>query len=495
MAISKDIGMVRRIWLLLFLLLSLFPIWVALSTPTLTLSDDSMITLTFAKNIAQGRGFVYNHPPAILGTTTPLFAMVLGAFGALSGWHDFPRMALLFSALCWGGLVWLFYVFRAQLLLKEWQAAVAALLVSCGGWVDFMGMEAYLFSFLLLLGVGLFLRQRYFWSGLCLGLLFLTRGEGILLFFLLAAIGAYQLFQAPGRGGGRPLMRLCCGFSLPFVGWAIYALLTFGNIFPNTLVAKIAQGESGIWKRFGERLLHEWIPGWGRRFGLTAHPVFGFLPLLVIAGVAAILQKMRTWLIFPAWITLYFLGYSYLGVAGYAWYSLPIRFVILLVATAGIVYWGERFIAHFSRSNLSKAVLAIVLLFIVWMWGAPMIQTVRNQAPDAKSLQYREIARWLSQNTKREDAVAYFEIGYLGYFSNNRIIDLAGLIDREIPRHVAGIDFQWGFWRAMPQYLIYSQHSLFQRKIIADARFPRLYHEIRRFSRESNTFILFQKQK
>ncbi len=39
------------------------------------LNDDSFITLTYAKNLAQGNGFVYNQPPATLGTTTPLFTI------------------------------------------------------------------------------------------------------------------------------------------------------------------------------------------------------------------------------------------------------------------------------------------------------------------------------------------------------------------------------------------------------------------------------------
>jgi len=493
-AIIKKIKLTSHTWFLFFLLLSLFPFWVALNTPALTLSDDSLITLTFAKNIALGRGFVYNHPPSVLGTTTPLFAVLLGVFGAVSGWHDFPRMAVLFSALCWAGLVWLFYIFRSQLSLEKWQAAVVALLISCAGWVDFMGMEAYLFSFLLLLSVGLFLKKRFVWSGFCIGLLFLTRGEGIILFFVLAAIGIWHSFRASDRRDWeRFLKQLCFGFSLPFLGWSIYAWHTFGNIFPNTLSAKIAQGESGIWKRFSERLVSEWIPEWNWRFGLTAHPVFSVFPIMIIAGFVAGFQKMRMWLIFPAWILFYALGYSFLGVAGYYWYSLPIRFVLVLLAALGIIYCGERFMGYFKRSNPSIAVFVLLLCFIVIVWGYPLIRTVLNHVPDAKSSQYHEIALWLSKNTKPEDSVAHFEIGYLGYFSSNRIIDLAGLIDKEIPQHIAGIDFQWGFWRAAPQYLVYYQYSLFQKKIIADPRFSQRYHEIKRFYWQDGAFILYKK--
>src|SRR5438477_8755369 len=41
------------------------------------LYDDGYITLRYAANIAEGRGFVYNVGEPVWGTTTPLLALVL----------------------------------------------------------------------------------------------------------------------------------------------------------------------------------------------------------------------------------------------------------------------------------------------------------------------------------------------------------------------------------------------------------------------------------
>ena len=43
--------------------------------------DDSYITFRYAANFAKGEGLVYNEGSEILGTTAPLYALVLGVLG------------------------------------------------------------------------------------------------------------------------------------------------------------------------------------------------------------------------------------------------------------------------------------------------------------------------------------------------------------------------------------------------------------------------------
>src|SRR5690348_1608071 len=45
--------------------------------------EDAYITLRYADNIAAGRGFVYNPGEQVLGTTTPLFTLILALAGRL----------------------------------------------------------------------------------------------------------------------------------------------------------------------------------------------------------------------------------------------------------------------------------------------------------------------------------------------------------------------------------------------------------------------------
>ncbi|MBL8130562.1 MAG: hypothetical protein JNL42_01785 [Anaerolineae bacterium] len=60
--------------------------------------DDAFITFRYARNIVEGQGFVYNPGVSTLGTTTPLFTLLLTAASALSGSRDFPQIAIVLSA-------------------------------------------------------------------------------------------------------------------------------------------------------------------------------------------------------------------------------------------------------------------------------------------------------------------------------------------------------------------------------------------------------------
>jgi len=51
------------------------------------IADDAFITFRYAENIANGIGFVYNEGERLLGTTTPLFTLIL-AFFSLSSCVD-----------------------------------------------------------------------------------------------------------------------------------------------------------------------------------------------------------------------------------------------------------------------------------------------------------------------------------------------------------------------------------------------------------------------
>ena len=63
--------------------------------------DDAFITFRYARNILAGQGFVYNPGEAVLGTTTPLYTLLMVGLGALTGGVEapFPLLALLVNAL------------------------------------------------------------------------------------------------------------------------------------------------------------------------------------------------------------------------------------------------------------------------------------------------------------------------------------------------------------------------------------------------------------
>ena len=46
-------------------------------------ADDAYITFRYSENIASGNGFTYNPPARVLGTTTPLFTVMMTAAATL----------------------------------------------------------------------------------------------------------------------------------------------------------------------------------------------------------------------------------------------------------------------------------------------------------------------------------------------------------------------------------------------------------------------------
>src|SRR2546427_11263191 len=61
--------------------------------------DDAYITFRYARNLAEGLGLVYNPGEWVLGTTAPLWAMLLGG-GYRLGLTALPWLATIVSARC-----------------------------------------------------------------------------------------------------------------------------------------------------------------------------------------------------------------------------------------------------------------------------------------------------------------------------------------------------------------------------------------------------------
>ncbi|HEY0605940.1 MAG TPA: hypothetical protein VGD58_23655 [Herpetosiphonaceae bacterium] len=439
-------------------LASLFPLYVA-AQHTLFLNDDSYITLTYAKNLVAGNGFVFNHPPHTLGTTSPLFTLAVAALGIVFSHQAISTIAVYLTALCWLGIVWVFFGYRSAWALSDWQAGLIGLVVIGSGWISFLGMEAYIFTFLLVLSISLFLHGDRLAAGFTLGLLFLTRGEGILVFCLILMLAAIQGWTANRESGLswiRPALVLGVGFAVPVMIWAVYAQNTFGSILPNTLAAKQAQGQNGMGHPFLARLVQEWLPTWGTRFRLPSLPLINAWWLLIVAGVISAGLRRRAWLIFLGWVLLYVLGYAILGVSAYWWYQLPILFVLNLFFALGVIACVELIVRLVRRPPLATALSALLVGAVLLNLGLPTVRNALTYEGDPRGKSYIELSQWIREHTARTDSVAFIEIGYLGYFTDNRIIDLAGLTLPNIVPHIAQGDFAWGFWHYAPDYYVHS---------------------------------------
>lgn len=466
----------RWLWVTLLVAASLIPLFAGWQIDARYPGDDPLITLTYAKNLAAGNGFVFNQPPPVLGTTSPLLALAVAAATVVTTLEP-TAVAQGLGVVCWLGLVWVFWVFRGTFGLPPAAACLIGALLAVRGWPEHLSMEAYLFALLSVLAAAAVSGGRPLLAGTVAGALFLVRGEGLLFAGLLAAFVLAEDLAARRRGEARPsgLPRYLGGVAAVFVAWTAYAMPTFGGILPNTLSAKVAQVESGLWAPFAVRFATEWLPGWAA----GVKPWF-VDPMFVLTALGAVLIAWRfhRLAVFVLWGGAYSLAYHLLGVPGYPWYRLPVEFVLTVCAGVGL---GALVGAAWRRDARGRArhvviVGAVVLALAGLAW--PTVRFISAWSPDDRDLAYSRLAQWFRANADPAERVAYFEVGYLGYGTDLGVLDLVGLVSPSTTAAVASGDFGRGFWLERPEYLVQLEGSGFTNAIVRRPEFAREYRAV-----------------
>lgn len=404
------------------------------------LVDDSFIYLRIAANIVHGDGWVYNVGENANAATSVLYTLLVVATGALTGF-DAHTLAIAYSVTLFSLLAVQYFAWRES---DGWIVAVTIALGSglSARLLGSFGMECAL---LLTLVSATALAFRHYgdnWRvGLLAGLTALTRPEGII---VLGVIGLIVL--AHRRIAWRSL-----GVAiLTVLPWLLFATMVFGSPLSQTAAVKAAQRHYGWWATQPDFAI-----------GFVLQPRFAWLTVaLAFAGLAIAWSRSRKHDAF-AIICIGFgivqvLGYQYLGAPlGYDWYFAPGNFAVdLAILLAGIS--AVRFVAARQRSPaVSQAVTtigAIALLFVISRIGmAPgLVPGVYGL-----SAQYRVGAEWLRTHARPEDSVAATEIGYIGWYSGLRVLDIHGLIHPQALQALRERNLHWWYDRGeRPRFVV-----------------------------------------
>ena len=483
--LSRNTTVQLILWVILLLAASLFPIWVA-SGNLYYHNDDTYITLTYAKSLAEGQGWRYNSELETLGTTTPLFALVVAGLAYFLPMQPIVESAVGLSAFCWLATGWLFFLGHRRFGLTRRGGAFIGLsvLLQAGWWQPTFGMEATFLLFGLMFNIWLIARGHAFLSGLVSGLLFLIRPEGLA---MVPLTGAWLLWHQ--RSTWREtFMRFAFGVFVSLGLWVWYAQSTFGSILPNSAMAKLGQGKSWPGKLFIERLTQEWLPIFARRYGFSSFCSLVW-PLLLI-GLIDNVQRMRSLLLLGLWTVVFLAGYTYLNAPGYWWYMMPVFFTLYIFALLGILFFLEQPRRWMQITGL------VVALFYLSVTLKISVQNAYQKEVDPRASTYLAVAEWLNSNTPLNSTVAFVEIGYLGYFTENRIIDLVGLIDPAYRDNGVHLNLASNFWQAEPDYFLYvPDFDWLLASIVEDERFPQRYRIVTEVpSHFSTPLMIYQKQ-
>jgi hypothetical protein len=197
--------------------------------------EDTFITFRYARNLSDGLGLVYNVGERVLGTTTPLYAVILAMLHRILG-TDLETLGWVVNLVVEVGNVSLLYVIGGRYGLTRFeQVGICAVYATAKYVVGVAnsGMETPLFVAAILAGALAILSEKWRIAGVAIAVAILLRPEG-----LLAAISAIILLGLKQRSAIRPVVCYVAAICLP---WIVVSTWYYGSPIPAARVHRPAQ--------------------------------------------------------------------------------------------------------------------------------------------------------------------------------------------------------------------------------------------------------------
>jgi arabinofuranosyltransferase len=412
--------------------------------------DDANIYFVYAKNLAEGHGFVYNPGgERVEGFTSMLWAVILGIYYMLG-----PMEAL---ALLTNFILISYSLYRLSLLADKLSTSSSSGFMSLPAWLIllfvglvpgyldwtlFTHMETGIWSCLLILCSVLLLEQFIGAEGrkyklaftFLLPLLIFTRPESLAwggLFLLIQFFQQYQLklsFASAIRGTLAPVASFAGSLLLLF----IFRLNYFGYPFPNTFYAKVSSG-------LGQNIID------GAYYLLRYSKENPFIPVFLLLLGVSFLFLLRSihrrqfspvsavQLCIIAICGLNFLLPFYTGGDHFylSRFYQPL-YPILLLGVFNFSFWKEQSTLHLYARTPQQAllILAALSLLILGTSGLALFKDSPIRKEFDIATYGRETGIRLNQlfaGSKEAPSVGTYLAGGLAYTYNGETIDLLGL--------------------------------------------------------------------
>lgn len=417
--------------------------------------EDFFITFKYSSNFCEGNGLVYEIGERVHGFTSPAGTLLPAFCYLVTGADSFEkaiwlfRIAFCIPAFAAAGVFVLSVFLRDNTIHKLTPAVFAGLLfVTEAKSVVFSvnGMETGLMLFFLSWSFYLMSREKSDWlqNGVAWGGLMWTRPDSCIYIAALAA--AFFIFGFERRKNFViSILKSSAVTTVVYLPWFLWAWHYYGSPVPNTVMAKEGLIDSaGVFGMFRHVFAH--LPYTTSWIYAPVYPQFeGWNPLVYvfsgIVGVFAFIYWMIPYSardrIGRAASFVFFLVSIYFACMPFPfpWYFPPAAMIGIIVVVRGVFT-----LSGYMRKEENRVAFPVLCLFGMFvLMSVNLALTSYEMMLQQKYIENgtrKRIGEWLKHNTAKTDRIYVEALGYIGYFSERKMLDYPGLVTPEVVKLV-----------------------------------------------------------
>lgn len=430
---EKTVKSEKILFILFISLGALIPL--AYSLYTSHIWEDFFITFKCSKNLVLGNGMVYHSGEKVHAFTSPLGTLLPALCFLLTGMKSYLEALWLFRILfCIPAFIGAGF-FLLKTLNNEYKGKTLIPLIFLGllflldakaVMFSVNGMETAFMLFFFALAIYFLCKdfaENWIITGLAWGGLMWTRPDSCI--YIAAMMIVALLFSSEKKQTLISILKAAAVTTVVYLPWFIWAWAYFGSPVPHTVYAKGAISYYDplvMLRRLPMHISWAFEPvyaagAWPKSTEWLAYGLAFFCFLYWLIPLKDHFGRKLSFLFFL--ISLYFVFMNF----PYPWYYPPLTMLGIIIIVNGI--W--KIIEKLNKPpSVAIAFLSILVLNFAIMFCFISYQ-MKMQQQFIESGVRKNVGLWLKDHKKNDDTVYLECLGYIGYFSEARMLDYPGL--------------------------------------------------------------------
>lgn len=403
--------------------------------------DDPWIHLTFAKNLAEYGSFsYYKNEMSTAGSTSPIYTIILAAGFLITKNEMVLSYVLGIFFLVFAG-IWFYRLSSFEFKKENIFAILCTGIFIVDKWMNFIadsGMETTMFIFLLIATVYAYKKRQAVATAVFAGLILWTRPDGTAFLGALVLDYLWRVYLAKkdksiqlfSKQELYKIIGIFAGIIIIYFGMN---LKLSGSILPNTFNAKLTYYAPEFRSRSAFLQGEVWDYFTAGAYGIV---MFGFAIAVLKFIFDTIKQKYNpnfVYIVF-AFALVFIYWYKMPYAHRFGRYLMPIIPFMILASMTGFREAARMIASYFKSRQIANGFNILAVAAIIFFGLQNYFDNKKSFAEECKYINDRQVvaAKWIRENTKETDIIGTHDVGAIAFYSQRKIVDVAGLVTPEL---------------------------------------------------------------